>query len=109
MRLDITFRQIDASDEIRQWVERRVEKVSRFLRPPIEAHVVLREEKFRQIAEITVKAAGEGAYVASAEAEDIRTAIDLVMHKIESAVRRAHDRRVDHRRHQVDADEQAAL
>ena len=84
MRLDITFRQIDASDEIRQWVERRVEKVARFLRPPIEAHVVLREEKFRQIAEVTVKAAGEGAYVASAEAEDIRTAIDLVMHKIES-------------------------
>ena len=77
--------------------------------PPLKAHVVLREEKFRQIAEIAVKAAGEGAYVASAEAEDIRTAIDLVMHKIESAVRRAHDRRVDHRRHQVDADEQAAL
>ncbi len=108
MRLDITFRQVDASDEIRQWVERRVEKVARFLRPPIEAHVVLKEEKHRQIAEVTVKAAGEGSYVASAEAEEIRTAIDLVMHKIESAVRRAHDRRVDHRRNQID-DEQAAI
>jgi putative sigma-54 modulation protein len=102
MRLDITFRHLEAKEETRQWVERRIEKVTRFLRPPIEAHVVLSEEKHRQIAEISVKAAGEGAHVASAEAEDIRTAIDLAMQKIESAVRRAHDRRVDHRRHQVD-------
>ena len=107
MRLDITFRQIDASDETRQWVERRVEKLARFLRPPIEVHVVLREEKHRQIAEVTVKAAGEGPYVASAESEDIRTSIDLVMQKIESSVRRAHDRRVDHRRHPIPDDQPA--
>jgi putative sigma-54 modulation protein len=108
MRLDVTFRNLEADDELRQLVERRVEKVSRFLRPPIEAHVVLREEKHRQIAEISVSGAGESAHVASAESEEMRTAIDAVMHKVESSLRRSHDRRVDHRRGHTPNDEDEA-
>jgi len=106
MRLDITFRNLEPTDELRQSVERRMEKVGRFMRPPVEGHVVLKEEKHRHIAEVSVSGAGEPAHVASAEAEDMRTAIDLVMHKIETALRRAHDRRVDHRRgHNPDRDQ----
>jgi putative sigma-54 modulation protein len=98
MRLDITFRNLKPDEELRQVVSRRLEKVSRFLRPPIEAHVVLHEEKHRQLVEVSVSGAGEAAHVASAESDDMRTAIDMVMHKIESSLRRSHDRRVDHRR-----------
>ena len=104
MRLDITFRHIERTDELHHWVERRIHKVRRFLRSPIEAHVVLSEEKHRQLAEISVTGAGERPHVAKAESDDMRTAIDLAMQKIEGSVRRSHDRRVDHRRHKVDAE-----
>jgi len=109
MRLDVTFRNLEANDDLRQLVQRRVEKVSRFLRPPIEAHVVLREEKHRQIAEISVSGAGESAHVASAESEELRTAIDAVMHKVESSLRRSHDRRVDHRRGHTPNPDEASM
>lgn len=109
MRLNIKFRNLEPNDELRQLVERRLEKASRFLRPPIEANVVLREEKHRNIAEVSVSGAGEPAHVASAESEDMRNAIDAVMHKIESSLRRAHDRRTDHRRGHLPGTEEASV
>ena len=94
MRLDVTFRNLDASDKLRDYCDRRLQKVGRFLRDEAEAHVVLRVEKHRELAEVTITGARGGTHVASAEASDLRTAIDAVSHKLEAAVRRAHDRRV---------------
>jgi len=98
MNLDVTFRHLEHSDELRDLVERKATKVGRFLRDPVDAHVVLHEERHRSAVEVTMTGAGDNPFVAHGEAEDMRSAIDAAMHKVESAVRRAHDRRVDHRK-----------
>jgi len=103
MRLDVTFRNLDASDKLREYSERRLQKVARFLKEEAEAHVVLRVEKHREIAEVTITGVRGRTHVASAEASDLRSAIDAVSHKLERAVRRAHDRRVRRNRAQPTA------
>ena len=103
MRLDVTFRNLDASDKLRAYCERRLQKVGRFLKDSAEAHVVLRVEKHREMAEVTITGVRGRNHVASAEAEDLRSAIDAVSHKLEEAVRRAHDRRVRGQRAQPTA------
>jgi putative sigma-54 modulation protein len=103
MRLDVTFRNLDTSDKLREYCDRRLQKVGRFLKDEAEAHVVLRVEKHRELAEVTITGVRGRTHVASAEASDLRTAIDAVSHKLEQAVRRAHDRRVRGQRAQPTA------
>ncbi len=104
MRLDVSFRNLEPNDELRVLCDRKFQKVARYVNEPSEVHVVLRSEKHRQIAEVTLSSAGDQAHVAHAEDDEIRNALDQVFHKIERAVRRAHDRRIDRNRpHHVDA------
>ncbi len=95
MRLDVTFRNLEASEKLREHCNRRLQKVGRYLKEEAEAHVVLRVEKNREIAEVTITGRRGQTHVASAEGPDLRSAIDGVAHKLERAVRRAGDRRND--------------
>jgi len=93
MRLDVTFRNLEASDKLREHCDRRLQKVGRYLKDEAEAHVVLRVEKHREIAEVTITGTRGRTHVARAEGPDLRAAINAVAHKLERAVRRARDRR----------------
>lgn len=87
MQVLVTFRHMEATDALRDYAQQKVERASKFLRHPIEAHVVLSVVKRRHIAEITLTA-NHLALNATEETGDLYSAIDLATSKIERQIKK---------------------
>lgn len=87
MQVLVTFRHIEATDALRDYAQQKVERAGKFLRRPIEAHVVLSVVKRRHIAEITLTA-NHLALNATEETGDLYSAIDLATSKIERQIKK---------------------
>lgn len=94
MQISVTFRHMEPSDVLRDYAIERVKKIKRFLERFIEANVVLSIEKFRHIAEVTILANGT-KIVGQEETNDMYSAIDLVVDKIEKQVKKHREKRKD--------------
>ncbi len=91
MRISVTSRHLKPTRELKDYAKERLKKVKKYLSEPIEANVILTEEKFRHIAEVTITHSGitiRGEEVAT----DMRSAIDKAMEKIEKQLRRQKDK-----------------
>jgi len=87
VQVNVTFRHMDASDALKNYVKDKAEKVDKYLHPPVDLHAVLSIEKFIHHADITVNASG--IQLRSTEkSEDMYSSIDLAMDKIESQARK---------------------
>ena len=95
MRLDITFRNIEPSDSLRQRAEKKFGKVCKHLSEPIEGHLVLKVEKHRNSAELTVSGGKDEHFRVHEVTDDMYATIDGLMHKLERTVRRSKERRTD--------------
>ncbi len=87
MQVLVTFRHIDTTDALRRYAESKVERARKYLREPIEAHVVLSVAKHRHVAEITLTA-DHLVLNATEETGDLYSAIDLAMSKIERQIQK---------------------
>ena len=94
MNLDLTYRNIRATDALKGRAEKKFKKVAKHLREPIDAHIVLRAEKHRHIAEATVAGSGE-VFKVQEETDDMYATIDSLMNKLERQVRRHKERVID--------------
>ncbi len=88
MQISVTFRQIEPSEALRNYVTERLKKFKRYLDGPVEAHVVLGLEKFRHLADVTIDSNGR-MIKGREENSDMYAAIDLVMDKIDMQLRRS--------------------
>jgi putative sigma-54 modulation protein len=87
MQLSVTFRHMEASEPLRNYVQERTGKLTKYIDKPMESQVTLSVEKFRQIADVVINA--NGIRIAGQEEhEDMYAAIDLVMEKIERQVKK---------------------
>ncbi len=87
MRINVTFRHLDASDALREYVEQRFRKLKKYIDGPIDVNVVLSVEKFRQAVQVVVS--GDGVRAAAREVQnEMRSAIDLVSDKVEKQLKR---------------------
>ncbi len=91
MQINVTFRHVEPSSALRTYVEDKVSRIKKYLEEPIEAHVVLRVEKFRHIAEVLILANGMRVN-GREETDDMYSAIDLVADTIEGQVRKGKDK-----------------
>lgn len=82
MQVMVTFRHTKPTAGLRQHAIDRVERVSKFIRRPIEAHVILSVVKHRHVAEVQVKA-NHLNITAKEETADLYSAIDLAVSKLE--------------------------
>jgi len=87
MQVMVTFRHVEPTDGLRQYAEEKVQRVHKFLRRPIEAHVILSVEKTRHIAEVLVTA-NRLNITATEQTGDLYSAIDLAMSKVERQVKK---------------------
>ena len=55
MQTSVTFKNIDSSENLRNYVSDKLDRFDKYLYNPAEASVVLSVEKFRHIAEINIK------------------------------------------------------
>jgi len=82
MQVMVTFRNTKPTEGLRQHALDKVDRISKFIRRPIEAHVILSVIKRRQIAEVLVKA-NHLNLTAKEETADLYSAIDMAVSKLE--------------------------
>ena len=87
MEITVTFRHMEPSESLRNYADEKVSKINKYLDFPIEAHIVLAVEKFRRLADVTLNLNGT-MIKGVEETEDMYSAIDQVMDKIEKQVKK---------------------
>ena len=87
MQTSVTFKNLDSSDNLRSYVSDKLDRLDKYLYNPAEASVVLSVEKFRHIAEININ--GDRLNInGKEETEDMYSAIDMVLDKLESQIKK---------------------
>jgi putative sigma-54 modulation protein len=87
MKISVTFRNAEGEDWQKEYVEERLNKLKRYIDNPVDAHVILSVEKFRNSAEINLMA--NGLNINSKEEEkDMHLAIDNAIEKIERQLKK---------------------
>jgi len=91
MEIKVTFRHMAHDEKLREFAEKQLEKVSKYLYRPVEAQVVFDKEKSRTIAEVNILA-DHNQFFARDQGEDFYLTLDQVLDKIEAQIKKFHDR-----------------
>ncbi len=96
MQTSVTFKNIEPSDHLRNYVTSKLEKLDRLLENPAEASVVLTVEKIRHIAEI--KLTGDRLNINCREdTSDMYSSIDMALDKLEKQLKKSKQKVKNHR------------
>lgn len=88
VKVSVTFRHTQPTEALKRYAAEKVHKIGKYFYRPLEAHVVLSvDSKNRQLAEITLQARGLTIH-GREETEDLYSAIDLLMDKVEQQIRK---------------------
>jgi putative sigma-54 modulation protein len=96
MRINVTFRHMEATDALREHAEKRVRRVAKYVHRPIDAHVILSVVKRRHIAEVVMNA-DRTTMTAKEETGDLYSAIDLASDKLEHRARKHTEKITNHK------------
>ena len=96
MRLEVTYRSLQGKPEIRRRAEALFKKLHRFLDPAAEGKLMLAADHGRVVSELVVSAYGH-VFKCIEEDDELRSALDATFHTMEGQLRRAKDRRTEHR------------
>lgn len=95
MRISVTFRHVEPSQALREYAEEKVGKLEKIVNRSFDANVILSVEKYRNIAEVLLSAKGISVK-AMEETDDLYSAIDLVIDKVEKQVKKHREKRKEH-------------
>jgi putative sigma-54 modulation protein len=97
MQMSVTFRHMEPSEALRQYVVDKLQRIRRLFPDPIRAQIVLSLERYLHKADIIITLHNGLAIKGTELTEDMYAAIDLVMDKIERQVRKYKDKINSHR------------
>ncbi|MFO7588176.1 MAG: ribosome-associated translation inhibitor RaiA [Gemmatimonadota bacterium] len=97
MQIIISGRNTEVGDGLRDRIDERFQRLSRFEARASRVEVTLSEEKNRSIAEALMSVDGAGTVFAKAEGDDFRAAVDRLYDKLSRQLRRGRSRRRDHK------------
>jgi len=95
MQLSVTGHHIEVTPPLRNYVEKKLERIIRHFDHVIDVHCVLTVEKLRQRAEATLHVSGNAIH-ADATEEDMYAAIDALTDKLDRCVKKHKEKRSDH-------------
>ena len=88
MQTSVTFKNLDPSDNLKDYVSDKLNRFDKYLDNPAEASVVLSVEKFRHMAEINIF--GDRLnLIGKEETIDMYSAIDLALDKLEKQIKKS--------------------
>jgi len=88
MQTSVTFKNLDPSDNLKDYVRDKLDRFDKYLDNPAEASVVLSVEKFRHMAEINIF--GDRLnLIGKEETIDMYSAIDLALDKLEKQIKKS--------------------
>jgi putative sigma-54 modulation protein len=91
MNVEYTGRQTEVTAKLRAQAEAGLARIEKVANRCNIAHVILTEDKFRKIAEVTVNCRGE-QIVATAESAEMEQALHDALHKVEQQAIKHKDR-----------------
>ncbi len=96
MQTSVTFKNLDPSNNLKSYISDKLDRFDKYLHNPGEANVVLSVEKFRHIAEVNI--VGDRMTInGKEETEDMYSAIDMVLDKLEKQIKRSKQKTRDRR------------
>ena len=98
MQITFTGHRMDVTSALKTFTENKFEKLERHFDQITAIHVIFDVEKLRQIAEASILIAKDKLH-ASAESEDMYTAIDLLVDKLNRQLIKHKEKIQDHRDH----------
>ena len=87
MQVLVTFRNMEPTDALKDYATAKLLKIKKYIDEPIKAEVVLKIEKFRHSAEVTLNV-NRSVLFSVVETEDMYSAIDGVIDKLEQQARK---------------------
>jgi len=98
MRVNVTFRHMEATDPIKEYAQEKVERIRKYFPDPITAHVVFSTERgYQHVADVNITLHNGITLQGREVTEDMYSSIDLVMAKIERQVRKYKDKIRSHK------------
>ncbi|MFQ5825229.1 MAG: ribosome hibernation-promoting factor, HPF/YfiA family [bacterium] len=95
MRINFTARHFKASERLKEYAEKKVQRLKKYYDGIIDCEIILDYEKLKQIAEIAIKVFGQ-RLVAIEKSEDIYKSIDLAVDKLERQVKKFKEKLREH-------------
>jgi putative sigma-54 modulation protein len=96
IKVSISFLNIDATDAIKQYTTDKVRNaVQKFAHQDTEAHVVLKVEKNRQIAEVSMHLSGAD-FVVKEESDNLYASIDKLVDSLTQQLRKHKEKSTSH-------------
>ncbi len=97
MQIAVTAKKMEITPAIRSYAEEKIGRLEKFFDGIMDAHILLRVEKHRHIAEATLRAA-HADFTGKENNEDLYAAIDRLADKLEAQVRKFKTRSLNRRR-----------
>ena len=85
MQLNLTGHHVEITDALREYVQKKLERVERHFDKVSNTHVILSVESLRHKAEATVNMSGNNIFAESTE-DDMYAAIDTLIDKLDRQV-----------------------
>lgn len=96
MQISLSGHHIEITDSLRNYVNEKVERLERHFEQALDIHVVLTVEKLRHKAEATMHVSGGNLY-ADDEQEDMYSAIDGLVDKLDRQGKKHKEKMKSHR------------
>ena len=97
MNIKVTGKNIEITDSIREYIEKKTEKLEKFEGKNTEINVVCSVEREEQIVEIQISHDGEFIRIEEKN-EDLYASIDLAMDRAERQLRKDKEKKIDRNR-----------
>ncbi len=98
MQISLTGHHMDITDSLRHHVDSKFERLERHFDHVTNIHVILSVEKLRQKAEATLHVNGADVFADCTE-EDMYSAIDGLVDKVDRQVKKLKEKQTNHRGH----------
>lgn len=96
MNLTVSGRHIDVTPALREYVNEKLNRITRHFDHVIDVNVILSVEKLTQKAEVEVHVRGKDLFCAANES-DMYAAIDLLVDKLDRQILRYKEKQADQR------------
>jgi putative sigma-54 modulation protein len=106
MQLSVTGHHVEVTDSLRNYVEKKLERITRHFDHVLDVHCVLTVEKLEQKAEATLHVRGNSIHAACVD-PNMYAAIDALTDKLDRCVKKHKEKRGDH--HAAEAQKSARV
>lgn len=103
MRVITTFKNLESTDALKDILEKKADKITKFIKNPTKVTFLLSLERAFHIVELTVLA-NRTKYFGKGKSKDMYSSVDQAVEKIETQLRKHKEKMTHHKNYEKSAD-----